>query len=147
MLLRDEVRDRPTGRLICRTYRDGELIDTLDDANLVVNESKTIQSSLLGGAAGYAITQMGWGTNGTAPQLTDTALTAPYYNAFTSVTYPASNQVQYNFALGVNEANGVSLSEFGLVTTNGNLFARKVRLAPLLKAADITLSGSWIISF
>jgi Flp pilus assembly protein TadG len=147
MQLRDEVPDRPTGRLICRAYRNGVLIDTLDDANLVVTASKQIQCNALGNTSGWTITQMGFGTNGTNPALTDTALTGQYAKAFDSVTFPATNQVQFNFSLGVNEANGLSIQEFGLLTTNGKLFARKVRLAALVKQSDITLSGSWIITF
>jgi hypothetical protein len=147
MQLRDEVRDRPTGRLICRAYRDGALIDTLDDANLVVTSSKQIQCNALGNTAGWAITQMGFGTNGATPALTDTTLTGAYLKAFDSVVFPLTNQVQFNFSLGVSEANGLSIQEFGLVTGNGKLFARKVRLAALVKQSDITLSGSWIITF
>jgi hypothetical protein len=37
--------------------------------------------------------------------------------------------------------------EFGLLTGAGTLYARKVRSAALNKAADITLSGTWTISF
>lgn len=147
MQLRDEVRDAPTGHLICRAYRNGKLIDVLDDANLVVTASKQIQCNALGNTSGWTITQMGFGTNGATPVLTDTALTGQYAKAFDSVTFPATNQVQFNFSLGVSEANGMSIQEFGLLTTNTKLFARKVRLAALVKQSDITLSGSWIITF
>jgi Flp pilus assembly protein TadG len=147
MQLRDEVRDAPVGHLICRAYRDGKLIDMLDAPNLVVTAAKQIQCNALGNTSGWAITQMGFGTNGTTPALTDTALTGQYLKAFDSVTFPASNQVQFNFSLGTTEANGLSLQEFGLLTTNGKLFARKVRLAALVKQSDITLSGSWLITF
>jgi hypothetical protein len=147
MLFRDDVPAPPTGHFICRTYRDGKLIELIDEPNLVVNEWAVICANALGGAAGYGVTQMGWGTNGATPLPTDTALTAPYYNAFGSVTYPSAGLVQYNFQLGTAEANGLSIQEFGLVTTNGLLFAHKVRLAPLVKASDITLSGSWVITF
>lgn len=143
----DRIKRRPTGHLICNAYRNGTLIDALDAPNLVVNLASTIQANALAGTAGYAVTQMGYGTNPTTPALTDTVLTSPFYKAFDSVTYPAPGQVQFNFSLGINDANNVSISEFGLVTTNGKLFARKVRLAPLLKLSDITLAGSWVITF
>lgn len=147
LLLRDRVAEKPTGHFICRTFRNGELIDLIDEPNLVVNEWAPICANALGGATGYGVTQMGWGTNGTTPQPTDTGLTNPYYNAFASVTYPSAGEVQFNFELGTTEANGLSIQEFGLVTTSGLLFAHKVRLAPLVKASDITLSGSWAITF
>ncbi len=147
MQLRDDVRDRPTGHFILDVFRNGRLIEHVDEPNLVVTMSKTIQANQLAGVAGYAITQMGYGSNGTNPQLTDTVLATPFYKAFDSYSFPASNQTQFNFSLGINDANGLSLQEFGLVSTNGKLFARKVRLAALIKQSDITLSGSWVITF
>ncbi|MBN3839264.1 hypothetical protein [Burkholderia sp. Ac-20349] len=147
MLIRDEVRDRPTGHFILDIYRNGSLIERMDEPNLVVTKSKKIQAQAISGVAAYAVTQMGYGSNGANPQLTDTALTNPFYKAFDSIAYPADNQIQFNFSLGVNDANGYTIQEFGLVSGNTNLFARKVRLAPLVKQNDITVSGSWIITF
>ena len=53
----------------------------------------------------------------------------------------------FSFSLSPAEANGKAISEFGLFTVSGLLFARKVRAAPLYKEADISLAGTWTITF
>ncbi|HCE08616.1 MAG TPA: hypothetical protein DEQ40_08450, partial [Oxalobacteraceae bacterium] len=75
------------------------------------------------------------------------SITSPFTKALDSVTYPASNQVQFNFSLATTEDNGVAIMEFGLLNGLGALYARIVRSSALNKASDISLSGSWTISF
>ena len=139
--------NQPSGRLIIDVFKNGEVIDHFDEPNLIVLNSKLIQSQLLGGNSGYAISQIGFGTNGTAPVAGNTGLTGSYLKHIDYVSYPASNSVLFGFSLGSTENNGVSISEFGLFTVNGKLFARRVRSTPLAKTSDISLSASWIISF
>jgi hypothetical protein len=45
------------------------------------------------------------------------------------------------------ECNGMAIREFGLVTVNGSLFARKVRESPLHKDADVSIEGEWSVEF
>jgi hypothetical protein len=139
---------RPRGEFILNVFRGGELIEQYRDANLVVDSSKPTLAKLLGGTvANNSVTQIAFGTSGTSPAPGNTSITSPYQKAIDTVTYPASNQVSFNFSLGTGEANGMGILEFGLLTTAGALFARKVRTSALNKDTDLTLSGSWIISF
>ena len=138
----------PQGRFILNVFRRGELIEVFDEKNLIVTNSKQIHAKLLGGSvANQSVTQIGFGTNGTAPAAGNTGLTGTYLKAVDAVSYPATNQVQFNFSLSSSENNGMSILEFGLFTAGGALYARKVRSAPLNKDSDLSLSGSWIISF
>lgn len=138
----------PRGEFVLNTYRAGVLVDQYRDANLVVDGSKFILSRLLGGAvANNSVTQVLFGTVGGAPAAGNTAITSPFAKTVTSVTYPADNQVSFNFSLDSSESNGKAILEFGLVTAAGRLFARKTRSTPLNKESDISLSGSWIITF
>ena len=138
----------PSGLFLLNVFRRGKLIEVFEEKNLIVNNSKQIHANLLGGnTANQSLTQIAYGTNSTAASATDTAITAPYYKPFDSVTYPASNQVQFNFSLGTTEDNGVTIWEFGLLTPTNVLYARKVRSAGLAKASDLSLTGSWTISF
>jgi hypothetical protein len=143
-----DIAGPPMGRLHIEAFRDGQLFDVLDEKNLIVDVSKTIHSRLLGGATtGKIITKIGFGTNGTAPSAGNTSLTGPYIKLLDSVSYPTSNQVQFNFSLGSSENNGVGILEFGLISGDGSLYARRVRAGALSKESDISLTGYWTITF
>lgn len=138
----------PTGRLSFSVFKNGKLIETFDENNLVVDGAKQVQAKLIGGSvANNSVTQIAFGTSGTAPVGGNTLITGAYTKALDSVTYPATNQVSFNFSLGTTEANGMAIIEFGLLTAGSTLFARKVRAAALPKDTDISISGSWVISY
>ena len=144
----DKYERAPTGHFVLRAYRKGELVEVIDEPNLIVVGSQLIHAKLLGGAVtNQSVTQIGFGTNPTAPAFGNTALTGAYVKAVDTVSYPASNQVQFAFSLGTGEANGLAIAEFGLLTPTSALYARKTRSAPLNKDTDLTFSGSWTISF
>lgn len=138
----------PKGHFLLKVYRQGLLVDITDKSNLIVDGSKQIHAKLLGGTfTNNNVTTIGFGTNGTAPAGGNTSLTGAFTKALDNVTYPASNQVQFSFSLAAGEDNGMAISEFGLLTGAGALYARVVRASALNKASDISLSGSWTITF
>lgn len=138
----------PKGRLYLEVYRRGELIEVFEEENLIVDGSKQTHARLLGGdVSNRSVTRFSVGTNGTAPAAGNTALTSPYTKAIDTVSYPATNQVQFAFSLGSGEANGKAIMEFGLLTAGGTLYARRVRASALNKDSDISLSGTWTITF
>lgn len=148
MRLTDEFKEGPTGLFHLEIFRRGELIEVFEEKNLIVVGSKITHARLLGGdVANRSIGKIGFGSSGTAPANGNTVLTNPFVKAIASVAYPADNQAQFNFSLGVNEANGLQIMEFGLITVGNLLYARKVRSAALPKDTDISLAGSWTISF
>ncbi|WP_456741904.1 hypothetical protein [Bradyrhizobium sp. USDA 4469] len=131
-----------------RVYRGGELIEVFEEKNLIVVGSQPTHAKLLGGdVANQSVTRIGFGTNGTAPVFSNSSLTGAYTKAVDAVSYPATNQVQFAFSLGTAEANGMAISEFGLLTAAGALYARKTRSTPLNKDDDITFSGTWTVFF
>jgi len=143
----DEIA-RPRGVLTLRVFRHGVLMETWRDENLVVDASKTTMAHLLGGdVANRSVTQIAFGTNGTAPAAGNTSITNPYTKNVDVVSYPSAGEVQFDFSLGTGEANGKAIFEFGLLTTAGSLFARRVRASVLNKDSDLSLSGSWLITF
>lgn len=146
--LNDHFEGKPTGHFILDIFAGGKLIEHFEEKNLIVTGSKQIHAKLLGGAfTGQNVAQIGFGTNGAAPVVGNTDLTGKYLKAIDTVSYPASNQVQFNFSLSSSENNGMAIMEFGLFTAAGTLYARKVRSAALNKDSDVSISGSWIISF
>lgn len=148
LLLSDHPDRPPTGELRLQIYRGTELIEEFIEQNLIVDGSKQTHARLLGGdITNRSVTQIGFGTNGVAPAAGNAALTNPTLKGIDSVTYPAANQVSFNFSLGSAEANGKAIMEFGLLTAAGVLYARRVRASALNKESDISLSGSWVITF
>ena len=139
---------RPRGTLAYKVQKSGVLIEDVCEENLVVVGSQYALAQLLGGSgAGNSINQISFGTNAAAPAFSNTAITNAFTKSIDSVSYPAGNQVQFSFSLASTQANGLAISEFGLITASGALFARRVRSSPLNMAADITVSGTWVISF
>lgn len=149
---------RPTGTLELFAWRGGKLVDgqviggelvehTIEH-NLVVDAYKVIAQHLIGGdVTGKSITQIAFGTNGTAPAGGNTAITGAYTKGLDSHSYPDATSVSFAFSLGSTEANGIAILEFGLLTADGTLWSRKTRTTALNKASDITLTGSWVIQF
>lgn len=138
----------PSGLFVLNVYRRGELIERFEEKNLIVVGSQQIHAKLLGGAVtNQSVTQIGFGTSSAAPAFGNTALTDAFVKPVDTVSYPASNQVQFAFSLGSLEANGKAISEFGLLTPSNVLYARKTRSAPLNKDTDLSFSGTWTISF
>lgn len=150
MRIFDIFKKKPRGHFVLNVFKDGVLIEHFEQKNLIVIGSQATHAALLGGnVAGNSVTQFAVGTNATPPVFGNVAITGQYANEITSVTYPASNQVQFAFAMGTADAaaDGMAISEFGLLTTSGTLYARKTRTAPLNFASDISFSGTWTISF
>ncbi len=96
---------RPVGIVRLGLYREGRLIWTLEEKNLFVNSGLPALAALLAGdGAGQFVSAIGFGSNGTAPSLTDSALTAPsYYKAIDSHvengTSPGPGSAQFNWSL------------------------------------------------
>lgn len=128
--------------------RNGHVIECVREENLVVDTSKLMLSRLLGGdVANRSVTQIGVGTNGTAPVNGNTALTSPFTKAIDGHTYPSTSSINFAFSLGSGDANGIAILEFGLLAADGTLFSRKTRASALNKASDITVAGTWLIQF
>lgn len=132
-------------QIICS--KTGQLLEHYNDRNLVVSLGHRNLAKLIGGdAEGKKIAKIAVGTNGTPPSLTDSGLTGMFSKAITSVTYPTSNQVVFNWQLDDTEANGIIIRELGLLNEDNSLFARKVR-AEIIKTSDVRLVGTWRITF
>lgn len=133
------------GRLYLRGYNQkGEEIWRSNDKNLIVASGYTAAAEALAGIAGAKITAVAVGTNGTEPTPEDTAIRNAVVIPILSVEYPAPATVRFNFTIGYNDANGINIREFGLLTADGRLFSRRVREA-LEKTQYLTISGAWEI--
>lgn len=135
------------GAFALQAWRAGVLVQCVAEPNMIVNGAKDQLARLVGGAgANRQITHIGFGTGTAAASPNDVGLMGAFWKPVTSVSYPATGQVALAWTLSTAEANGLSITEFGLRCADGTLFARKVR-APIIKADDLSLTGVWTILF
>ena len=130
-----------------RIYRSGILVEEWEDRNLIVDDAKGQMARLVAGdAAGRHISKIAFGTNGNSPNPFDDAITNQFARPV-SAFHCESDRVMFDWELPVAEGNGMAIREFGLLTEDGKLFARKTRNNPIQKAPDISLEGQWAILF
>lgn len=143
-----DAAQKPRGYFSLDIFRNGHLIERFEDENLIVTSARESVARLVAGdIEGRSITQIGFGTNGATANPANTVLIGAYIKPIDSHIYPVSTSVQFNFSLNPSEANGLLISEFGLLTSAGFLHARKVRSGPLLKDIDISLTGTWTLVY
>jgi hypothetical protein len=129
-------------------YRRGVLVEEYCDDNLIVNGARLQMAHLVAGdAAQRHINRIAFGTNGTEPDPADTLITNQYAKSISGVVYPENGRAQFDWELLVTENNGMAILEFGLLTQDGTLFARKTRTSPIYKESDISIEGHWTIIF
>jgi hypothetical protein len=130
-----------------RVFRNDQEIEHYRDENMIMDSVRDALARLVGGdGAGKAVTSIGVGVNGDGPTPQDAGLTSAYIKNLAGHSYPATGEVTFAFNIGVSEANGKVIKEFGLICGDGSLFARKTRGA-IEKADDITITGTWTITF
>lgn len=127
--------------------KSGNVIDTFEDHNMIVDLARVAMSRLVGeGEQMKIITRFGVGTNQITATPADTELEDPYVNDILGHDYPERGTVRFSWKLGYDEANEKNISEFALFCDDGTMFSRKVR-SPIYKAADIAFEGEWSIIF
>lgn len=136
------------GHFILWGWRNGLWTKLDDDKNIIVDLAKEQQARLLGGdTTNRSITKIGVGTGTAAAAAGNTSLTSAFTRALTGVTYPTPGQARFAFTIAAGEANGKAISEFGLFTAGDVLFARRVRAGAIQKESDLTLTGTWTITY
>lgn len=145
MNFQDEARLR--GSFEIRVFKARREIEHYRDENMIMASARDALARLIGGnGAGKTVTKIGVGTNGDGPSPDDAGLTKPYTKPVTGCTYPATGEAAFAFKIGAGEANGKAIREFGLICSDGTLFARKTR-GTIEKEDDIEIVGTWTIKF
>lgn len=122
----------------------GEVIERWRAENLIVNGARNQATRLFAGQGeNRTISKIAFGTNGTAPDVSDTEITSAYMKSVTGFDFPDMGQIQTNWELGTNENNGMAIMEFGLLSDDGTLLCRRVREKPINKESDISIEGHW----
>jgi len=124
----------------------GKILEDYTDNNLVVTLGKANTAQLLAGAVtGKKISKIAVGEGTAPPDVADTALTTPFIKNVDGYSFPNTNEVLFSWTIETTEANGLNITEFGLMNDGGVLFARKIR-SVIVKSASIKLVGTWKIT-
>jgi hypothetical protein len=126
---------------------DGNLLWGSQGDNLVVNKGRENAANFAAtGDSQYQFAQIAFGTSDTPTTPTDTAIAGAINKAATSITKPAFNKVQVVAELTTSEGNGTTFREVGLLTANGDLYARRV-FGSFDKTVATRLVATWTIQF
>lgn len=135
-----------TGVFKCKVFEHGKLIKEYTGNNLVVTKAFEKLAQFLATNVCPPISKIQFGSGTGTPLLGNTALTAPVFtNSIISAVNPTVGTVEYTWALGLTEANGITITEFGLLFDDMDLFARKTGLT-VAKTSSISLTGTWEIT-
>ena len=134
----------------CLDKVTGKVLYEYVDDNLVVDLGRHATVLLLGGdPSAAAVTQIGVGTNNTAPTNADTSLTGLFIKALntgSTVNTYTTNTVTFGYQIDTTEANGMTIWEFGLFTASSVLVAHKVLSASIIKNSSFAIAGTWTLT-
>jgi hypothetical protein len=145
--------------------RCGEIVEACKEPNMIMTPGRVAVARLFSGAAGGNGKFIGVGEDDMPPspdqtELLNQCLVEAHKIGFVrpevdnGITIwvdsesPTPN-VRFDFIFGTGDANGMSIKEFGLFTSDGVMFARRVRSSgrAIEKDEDLTIEGYWIIRF
>lgn len=133
------------GCLRLRIKRCRVVVEDWEDDNLVVDIPRIeIARGIAQGGAILPVTHIAIGTNGTAPAPGDTSISQAFIKPLLSVSRPSPTSVVCAFSILAADANGMVIREFGLLRSDGTLFARRTR-GPIEKSEDLEIEGEWTI--
>jgi hypothetical protein len=153
-----------SGQLFYRVRRRGAVVEETALPNMVMTLGRVAIARLFKGQSGAHGFSVGVGENGDPPDPEQTGLLNPALavaspefaqaevndgiTAWVPCAEPTPT-VRFNFFFGENMANGLAIREFGLITYDHVLFARRVRASgkAIEKDRDLTIEGYWIIRF
>ena len=126
--------------------------------NLFLDQGRQLMAYCFGfraPVADYAVGKFAVGTGITTPAVTDVSLESPIYlESVASTTAPILGVdfltpfvVRVSYQIAVGDANGYLITERGLFSGNGTLFARHVSAAGINKTSDFSPTLTWRIRF
>jgi len=142
-LIKPSARACIKGQLTLNVYKNGELIETSIDNNLIVNQGQAWVLDLLSNNTTLFVEKIRIGSSDAAAAVTDTAVT-PFSPDYTKAVTPlvTGNICSYDFTIGTGDANGNLIKEWGLLLDDGTLIARIIK-TPIPKDNTISIQGNW----
>lgn len=127
----------------------GREVLAIDKDNLVVTTGKGVLANMLRLGGSSVVNGIAFGTSSVAPALGDTSISGAFSKAISGSSNPATNQVQFNWALEYAENNGMNIRELGLIVdrTGANTLFARIVTDSIVKTNTLRLEGSWKITF
>jgi hypothetical protein len=143
----------------------GAVVENVRDPNMIMTLGRMAVARLFAGDFTCAAFGVGVGEGATDPSAEQTELTNPFIKSATRVGFTSSEETdgviawnpsdepttnaRLDFVFDTEDANGMSIREFGLYCADGTLFARRVRGngRAIEKDDDLVIEGYWIIRF
>lgn len=141
----------------------GQVVPEFSGSNQIVALHRDVMARLLGGDfLGRSVKYIALGDNTALATPGDTTIgsltvkdlqtgaNAPggsiqaYMKEIDSIQFPGDGQVSFIWELGYDEANGLSVCDYGLVTGDNTLIARKAR-GTIEKTSEISIHGTWTL--
>lgn len=126
-------------------------------SNLFVDNGRQLMAYAFGfrsPISDYVCAKFGVGTGTVAAKVTDVALQSPVTLAsgqtlanVDTIDFLTAFVVRVAFTLGLTDANGYAVTEFGLFSGNNTLLARKVRSVAINKTSDFSPTITWRLRF
>lgn len=145
------------GEFAIGIYRQGRLVREWSDHNLVVLSGRHRLAEMAAGKSTSHITYIGVGSGREKEKDADTSLTEQQLFPVAESTV-TDQDARFDFVIGEDQANGLSIREFGLFCTDETMFSHRVRIhvdedtkeekvLTIDKESDIEIRGYWIIHF
>lgn len=133
------------GYLRLRIKRRGQVIEEWEERNIVVDIPRDeIARCFVEGGSIMPVTHVAVGTNDLPPSRSDTQITNAFVKPILAASRPTPTSVQFDFVILPSDANGLRITEIGLLRSDGKLFARRTRGA-IEKDSDLEIEGEWVI--
>ena len=146
-----------TGKFAVEVYKKGVLQDRYADHNLVVDAGRNRLANLAAGLSTSAVKYIGLGSGSVKEGPADTKLQEQQLFPIDKVSVNGKD-ARFDFTIKENQANGLSVREFGLFCADKTMFSHRVRLSvnddtqaekvlTIDKAPDIEIRGYWVLHF
>lgn len=152
-LVFEDAPQKVKGEFHIEVRRKGKTVDEFHDHNLVVETGRVRLAELAAGLSQKHITQIGVGAGSDIEDETDTELAEQQLFPLAGVSVDGRD-AKFEFIIGENEANGLSIREFGLFCADDTMFSHRVRrdedtmkVGTIDKMDDIEIRGYWILHF
>ena len=133
--------------------RGEKVVERCEDHNLIVDSGRHRMAQMAAGESADAISFIGVGESGKEEKGEDTSLLNQQLFPLTKRASDGTD-ARFDFLIGPEQANGMSIREFGLFCLDGTMFSHRVRRkksdgtpSVIEKEEDISIQGYWIIHF
>ena len=122
----EDTTEKLKGEFAIKVFRCNKLIDEFADHNLVVEAGRVRLAQLAAGLNNNHITYIGVGSGSNEESPADLYLENQILIPIIQATV-TGRDAKFDFVIDQQQANGLSIREFGLFCSDGTMFSHRVR--------------------